>query len=267
MPNKEKTTFMEKKINNKRRKFQYLIVLTIIWVASELIFFYLADSDIEDPIIRFIFISVPLVFVYLGHKWAKWVTSIFLFLNGVLSIGIMLEGSSLLLAINSLFNLFFAYVLLFSKRIKIIFNGEEKTAELEKYELTEEEKEPFDYPYLLTRVKASFIDGVLLAIILIGLLAITSNQDNRLFVAMIFCVIAVLYEPILLTLNSATLGHTIMNIKVVNIKDRNKINMLQGFLRIITKFLLGWLSFLTINFNHKHRAIHDYISSSVVIKN
>ncbi len=258
---------MENKINYKGHKFQFLMVLTIIWVVSELIYFYFVDSDIEDPIIRLIFIGGPLVFVYLGHKWAKWVTSTFLFFNGVLSIGITLEDSSLVLAINSMFNLFFACLLLFSKRIKIIFHEDEKTADHEKYELTTEEKKPFDYPYLLTRVQASFIDGVLLAIILIGLLALTRNLDNRLFIAIMFGVITVLYEPILLTLNSATLGHTIMKIKVVNIKDRNSINMLQGFLRIITKFLLGWLSFFMINFNHEHRAIHDYISSSIVIKN
>jgi hypothetical protein len=32
------------------------------------------------------------------------------------------------------------------------------------------------------------------------------------------------------------------------------------------KGFLGWLSFITINFNDEHRAIHDFASDSVMIE-
>lgn len=74
--------------------------------------------------------------------------------------------------------------------------------------------------------------------------------------------------PVFLTLYSATIGHKIMRIKVMNLKHKDrKLNLLQGFIRIFTKYFLGWMSFITINFNPGHRAIHDYFSSSIVIKN
>jgi len=42
--------------------------------------------------------------------------------------------------------------------------------------------------------------------------------------------------------------------------------LLQAYIRFITKILLGWLSFLTINMNKDRRAIHDLVASTVMIK-
>jgi len=44
-----------------------------------------------------------------------------------------------------------------------------------------------------------------------------------------------------------------------------KIGLLNAYIRWFTKSLLGWLSFITINFNQEHRAIHDFASDSVVV--
>lgn len=264
---KEKTRCMENQVNSKRYEFQHLPLLTVSWLISEALFFYLAELDLEDPIFRILFIGLPLVFVFFGHRWAKWVTAILLLLNGLLSIGIVVVNDLSFLILNSLVNFCFAFSLLLPKQANRLFHTLENAGDEPKHETIEDAPKPFDYPYLLTRVKASFIDGILLALVLIGLLAIRNTQESRLPEALIFALIAILYEPILLTLNSATIGHTVMNIKVVNIETGAKLNMLQGFLRISTKFALGWLSFLTINYNPKHRAIHDYISSGMVVKN
>jgi len=127
--------------------------------------------------------------------------------------------------------------------------------------------ENFDYPYLLTRYKASLIDGFLLALLGV-ILFLTQNRDNWQLAGIIYFIIVILYEPILLSFFSATVGHTMMGLKVISLKNKNrKLNIFQGLIRIIVKLFLGWISFITINFNTGHRAIHDYLSSSIVLKN
>jgi uncharacterized RDD family membrane protein YckC len=74
------------------------------------------------------------------------------------------------------------------------------------------------------------------------------------------------YEPLLITY-SATLGQYIIGIRVRSSRNpKKRINLLQAYIRIIVKFFLGWISFANINFNPKHRAIHDPAGSSVVIR-
>jgi uncharacterized RDD family membrane protein YckC len=127
--------------------------------------------------------------------------------------------------------------------------------------------ENFDYPYLLTRYKASLIDGVLLACLFGLILFLTPSRNISWVEGIIFFIILILYEPILLSIYSATLGHTMMGIKVISLKNKNqKLNIFQGIIRISAKTMLGWISFFTINFNPGHRAIHDYFSSSIVVK-
>lgn len=142
---------------------------------------------------------------------------------------------------------------------------EEKSIKTDKSQI--EFDENFDYPYLLTRYKASLIDGVILACLFGVILFLTPNPNISLVEGIIFFIIIILYEPILLSIYSATLGHYMMGIKVISLKNKNrKLNIFQGIIRISTKALLGWISFFTINFNPGHRAIHDFFSSSVVIK-
>ena len=127
--------------------------------------------------------------------------------------------------------------------------------------------ENFDYPLLLTRYKASLIDGVLLACLFGLILFLTPSRNISWVEGIIFFIIVILYEPILLSIYSATLGHTMMGIKVISLKNKNqKLNIFQGIIRISAKTILGWISFFTINFNPGHRAIHDYFSSSIVVK-
>lgn len=123
-----------------------------------------------------------------------------------------------------------------------------------------------DYPYLITRYKALLIDGV----VLFGGFAVTmllvQADDLRPYAFGAYLIISFLYEPVMLATLSATIGHKMCNIKVVqfNAPDR-KLTLMSGILRNVMKLALGWVSFLTINFNPEHRAVHDYASSSLVV--
>jgi len=44
-----------------------------------------------------------------------------------------------------------------------------------------------------------------------------------------------------------------------------KINLIQSYLRFIVKFLLGWISFITISFNEEKRAIHDFAGGTIML--
>lgn len=73
------------------------------------------------------------------------------------------------------------------------------------------------------------------------------------------------YEPIF-SRYGGTAGQRLMKIRV---RDYNRpfkpARLWQVYIRVFTKGLLGWLSFLTIHNNREHRAIHDIASSTIVI--
>ncbi len=253
--------------NSKKAEKQYLLLLTGLLVIGELIFRFIAESEIEETMVKVALIALPLVFVLLQKQWAKWVASLILILNGILFFAGMLTLKSAILGLVGAFNIFFALSLHFSRKLKSWFSKED-TPQLNDNVNNEDVVEPaFDYPYLLTRFKATMIDGGLLAVFLIVLLLVTSEVENRPLIAIVFCLVALLYEPLMLWFNSATIGHVMVGIRVLNVKQTGKkLNLFHGLIRVISKYVLGWLSFVTINFNPGHRAIHDFLSSSIVVK-
>lgn len=124
------------------------------------------------------------------------------------------------------------------------------------------------YPQLTDRVQATFIDTILVVIMMFVFAGILDKFENvpdwvriSLFVSLFM-----IYEPLCMTLGF-TLGNYIKGIRVKKYADSTKrINILQAFIRYPIKVLLGWISFLTINRNAKRRAIHDLVSGSVMIK-
>ena len=138
---------------------------------------------------------------------------------------------------------------------------------------TSNEKKIIDYdaqqlPDLLTRVKAVFIDAIsILLIFTLTSWIINNVGDLPAWIrAFIFIFMIYLYEPTLVTLIGGTIGHKFVNIKVVNYNNPDKrINFIQASLRFITKYFLGWISFITISFSKHKRAIHDSIGNSIVL--
>jgi len=124
------------------------------------------------------------------------------------------------------------------------------------------------YPELRDRIQSTFIDMLLIIILMFVFTSVLDGYDNVpdwVRIAM-FAGLFVAYEPLCMTL-SCTLGNFIKKIRVRKESDSSKkINILQALVRYPVKVLLGWLSFLTIGTNPKRRAIHDLVSGSVMIK-
>lgn len=123
------------------------------------------------------------------------------------------------------------------------------------------------YPTLQRRFQSVFIDTIAIIIsmflisTILGLFANTPSWLN----AILFFAIWGLYEPLSTSLG-CTFGNYLMKIRVRQINDISKpINIINAYLRYVTKLLLGWLSFLTIHLNQRKRAIHDLVGQSVMI--
>ena len=124
------------------------------------------------------------------------------------------------------------------------------------------------YPQLTDRVQSTFIDTILIVILMFVFASILDKFENVPdWVRMgMFAGLFIAYEPLCMTLGS-TLGNYLKGIRVrKNSNSTKRINIFQAIIRYPVKVLLGWISFLTINSNPKRRAIHDLVSGSVMIK-
>lgn len=127
--------------------------------------------------------------------------------------------------------------------------------------------EVYHFPLLLKRYQSFFIDTILLFFTMVVTMVILDDSPYRQMVMISMGAVFLLcYEP-LLTVYSATIGQRIMGIRVRHMENPVlRINIVQAYIRVIVKWFFGWLSFVTINFNPSHRAIHDMAGNSVVIQ-
>jgi len=123
------------------------------------------------------------------------------------------------------------------------------------------------YARLSTRVKAAFIDGIVLILLMYSATEILNLFDSvPNYVRMsIFIFVFFLYDPILISFFGATVGHFFNDI-VVKSESNEKKNIIfpLALIRFILKILLGWISLLTVNGNEKGQAIHDFAAKSIV---
>ncbi len=136
----------------------------------------------------------------------------------------------------------------------------------EKDLLSEEDVPGDDYPLLLDRVQSIFIDGVLIIVLMFVFAALLNDDAPNWIRIVLFFGIWAVYEP-LLVIFGCTLGQYVKKIRVRDhVNPTKRINIIQAFFRYLFKAVLGWFSFLTISFNPEKRAIHDFVSGSIMVK-
>ena len=128
------------------------------------------------------------------------------------------------------------------------------------------------YAGLAKRIQSIFIDlFLMLGMMLIAAWILDKINPEQLdkdewIRAFLFIGIWGVYEPVSMTLGY-TLGNYLMKIRVRKFENaEKKINLLQAYIRLVIKFFLGWLSFITIGFNKERRAIHDLAAGTIVIE-
>ena len=125
----------------------------------------------------------------------------------------------------------------------------------------------YELPTIKTRYISTFIDLLIIFLASFGLAELFDaiGEVADYLRALGFALIVVMYEPILVTFG-CTIGQLIMSIRVRRFKNpEKKITIIAALQRIVMKALLGWISFIMIIFNRHKRAIHDYVSGSIVI--
>ena len=125
------------------------------------------------------------------------------------------------------------------------------------------------YATLQSRIKAAVIDGIILIVLMYSTTEILKYFEDvpsslRMYLFILFFIF---YEPILVSIFGSTAGHYYSDIKVKRANNMNK-NMIfpLALLRFILKYVLGWLSLLTVTSTEKRQAIHDKVVNSVVIE-
>jgi len=125
------------------------------------------------------------------------------------------------------------------------------------------------YAGLFQRVKALAIDwGVLLLVFVLAFNIIDFIGDAPGYVrGGIFIFMFFLYDPLMTSFFGFTIGHYMMKLRVRDNGDHSKKILLPlAFVRSSVKGIFGWISFFSIGFNDRRRALHDLASSAVVIE-
>ncbi|WP_200975276.1 RDD family protein [Echinicola sp. 20G] len=125
-----------------------------------------------------------------------------------------------------------------------------------------------EFPPLLNRIKAAMIDLIIILIIfsLSSILIDVLGDPPNWVRGMIFIFSIYLYEPMMLTFFGGTLGHLLLGLRIRRMENQHdKLNIFQASGRFLVKYLLSWISFLTVATNSKKRAIHDLASGSIVL--
>lgn len=122
-------------------------------------------------------------------------------------------------------------------------------------------------PYLKERIYASFIDGLLIVILMVVFSSLFFNdEDASSETRMIAFLFTYLLEPLCIASLGGSIGHYIMGIRVKRASNEYKnIWFPMALLRSFTKYMLGFLSFIWMTARNKNRAIHDFVAGSVVI--
>jgi uncharacterized RDD family membrane protein YckC len=249
-----------------------LLELTAIFILTEVFFNFIVltngDGDLFGATSKTILF---LLLIFLFSKkltWAKWILSVSLILYGLLCLLVGFELMATFYLIGLYYILFGVYIHK-SKALQVFRKDSSKDtsrSEPKKNNDTIAIHQEYLYPRLVRRYKALLIDGLLMLFVLIIIMIIVNDSEMRTTIMMTSAlIISATYEPIL-TAYSRTIGQRLMRIRVGKHENPlEKINLLNAYIRCFTKGLLGWISFITINFNPEHRAIHDMASGSVMI--
>lgn len=126
----------------------------------------------------------------------------------------------------------------------------------------------YEYPTLMRRLMASLLEFFFILLVMVAVAYLFPNEDT---ISRTIKVCAGLflffgYEPFCTSMY-CTFGQYMTGIRVRKADDPEKhISIISAYIRIVLKVFLGWLSFFTMPFSDRRRAIHDHGASSVVIQ-
>jgi len=121
---------------------------------------------------------------------------------------------------------------------------------------------------LFVRLKAAIFDALLMVVVIFILDAVFSNVEFSSSTPKIIILVIVffLYDPLLTSFFGGTAGHYFTGIAVKKeMGQKENISLHKALIRSFLKYVLGWVSLLTIGLTNRSKAIHDIAVGSVVV--
>jgi len=121
------------------------------------------------------------------------------------------------------------------------------------------------YPSLLRRYMATMID-LLVILLIFYLYAQSPLYDSDSGVAATWPLwLYVAYEP-LCNRYATTVGQLLMHFRVRTIDGNRRVPLWRGLVRVVSKYLLGVISFIRMPVQKQRRALHDIIAGTLVME-
>lgn len=253
------------------RKTEFYVALGVFAVVSAMLIAstqLYGTSDLLGESLLVLFSLIVLVLAAFSTRLFLFIGIICFSFLGLASIGALMENESYVFAFIGIGYSFITWRLICWISLKRVSNTrplEEESPLPPQMFIADQAR--FEYPLLLRRIQALFIDSMLLLFVMVLIMIATESSPNAIAIRIILLLlISTLYEP-LLTAYGKTLGQQIMRIRVRKVSNpAERINIFQSYKRFFIKGFLGWLSFITIHANPEHRAIHDFAGASVMIR-
>jgi uncharacterized RDD family membrane protein YckC len=121
------------------------------------------------------------------------------------------------------------------------------------------------YPNVLRRYLATLLDLFALWCVVYAFSRVPALTQGGTAAYWGLGVVLFFYEP-LLTANACTFGQWVMRIRVRTPESLERIGLAQAIGRMLVKYLLGIVSFLTVPARDDRRAIHDLSAHTIVIE-
>jgi uncharacterized RDD family membrane protein YckC len=121
------------------------------------------------------------------------------------------------------------------------------------------------YARVWPRVKAILIDGFILAAAFLVAALLGSRLAGAGPVAFVVWVaVWALYDPLLVSLTGGTVGHHLLNLRVVSDRTGGNPSLPKAFVRNVAKGVLGAVSLLAMALSSRSKALHDWIAGTTV---
>jgi uncharacterized RDD family membrane protein YckC len=124
------------------------------------------------------------------------------------------------------------------------------------------------YSNFPSRLNAITVDTVVLiattVAFVFGVSLVQGYTAVRVILDITWWAILLFYEPLLVWRFGGTVGHRVMNIRVVDNRTRRNVSLFKALGRYAVKLALGIFSFFTMGLTRRHQALHDIITNSSV---
>jgi uncharacterized RDD family membrane protein YckC/predicted alpha/beta hydrolase family esterase len=121
------------------------------------------------------------------------------------------------------------------------------------------------YAKVWPRMKATLIDGLILALAFVAAASVGANVAGWGAGAfLVWLAFWALYDPVLVSRTGATVGHRLQNLRVVSDRTGGHPSLPVAFIRNVVKGVFGVISLLAMVGSARKKALHDWLAGTTV---